>query len=195
MQFISDMQLLRKAAREKNSREYSKNELKRLAILLDLEKLFENFSEKDLRAYRDEYSGQSIFGRKFVKNSEGETMFVSFIPTDKSSRCQLYEGMIFSIINPAVRNLAKILFEFQPSDYAKMSYALAIAWASLSEVLTAVKAWAEYIDIVVSPGAIISPMMGYHDTSNLMMINNLIFSTKLDLDTEMSKLFGEFEFA
>lgn len=195
MQFKRDMRLLKKAATEKDGLEFSEKELKRLGVLLDLDKLFDNFSEKALRGYKDEYSGQTIYGRKTVKNSKGDIMYVSFIPTDDASRSQIYEGMIFSLINPAVRNLAKILFEFQPSDYARMPFAKAAAWATLSSVLTSVKSWSKYIDIVISPGAMISPMLGYHDTSNLLMIDSLIFATNLDIYSEMSKLFSEFEFA
>ncbi len=197
LQFDRDMSLLRKAAKENKAEEYSEKELKRLATLLNLDKLFDNFSEKALRGYRDELSGQPLTGREIVRNRDGEVMFISYIPMREASRSQLYEGMIFSEINPAVRNLAKILFELQPSDYARMPYSMAAAWANLSGILTSVKEWARYIDIVVSPGAMISPMMGYHDTdtTNLLMLDALIFATKVDIFTEMDRLYGEFEFA
>lgn len=194
-QFDKDMSLLKKAAREKKSQEFSEKELKRLSTLLDLDKLFSNFSEKELRNYRDELSGQTIYGREIVKNSEGEMMYVSYIPTSDASRSQLYEGMIFSLVNPAVRNLAKILFELQPSDYARMPYCVAAAWAALSSVLTSVKAWAGYIDVVVSPGVMISPMMGCHDTTNLLVLDALIFGNPVDKFFEMCQSYSEFEFA
>ena len=184
-----DLQLLKKAAREKNSREYSESELRRLATLLDLERLFENFSEKELRVYKDEYSGQSLYGRKSIKNGDGEMMYVSFIPNEEATRSQLFDSLIFSYINPAVINLGRLLFSLQPSDYASMHYTSAIAWARLSDVLTEVKAWSDYIDTVVSPGAMISPMMGYHDASNLLMD-----SRSEDIYLQMSRLCGEFEF-
>lgn len=195
MQAIKDIKLLVKTARAKDPSEFSESDLKRLSILLDLDKLFENFSEKALRSYRDECSGQPIFGRQTVRDKDGEIMYFSSIPTQDATRSQLYEGMIFSTINPAVRNLAKILFDFQPSDYAKMTYSKAVAWATLSTVLTNVKAWAKYIDVVISPGVIISPMMGCNDTTNLAMLDYLIFSnSNFDLSIDVDRMYGEFEF-
>lgn len=171
----NDIELLIKASKVKEASDLTSSELNQLAKLLDMDELFNNFPEDSIRKHRDNYSGQHIQGIQANRVSSEVTSF-SFIPYTEATRAQVYEGFIFSIINPAARNLTKILYWLNTSDYARMSIADVAGWGYLSETLTKVKDWSRHLEIVRNPGAVIAPMLNTTDTSNLLALDALIFS-------------------
>ena len=183
----SDMELLKKAGIALNASDFKGAELRRLAELLDMDELFNLFPEKFLRGYRDHFSGQPIQGVQVNRVNSGEATSFSFIPFAEATRVQLYDGLIFSIINPAARNLARIMLWLNTSDYARMSISDAAGWGALSNTLTKVKGWSRYLDIVRNPGAVIAPMLTQADTSNLLALDAMIYS-KLPPSLHMDSL-------
>jgi hypothetical protein len=184
MQIQDKIDLLIKAAREKNPLEFSGTELFELSNLLDIDRMTIVFTEDELRSYRDKLSGQPLYGRKARRNEDGEVMYVSFIPNCLATRRQLYEGLIFSLINPAAKNLVGLLLKMEPSDYASMVSNQAMAWGRLADTLKEVKSWSEHIDMVVNPGEIVSPLMGYASTTNLLVLDSLVFAKTKDIFAE-----------
>ena len=172
---VNDLSLLRKATGVRNAEELSFSELETLANLLDVDRLFINYSEEELRLYRDSLSGQPIQGVKVNRDKHGKVLSFSFIPHREATRVQLYEGLIFSFINPAARNLASILACLMPSDYARMSIRDVVAWGYLADSLMKVKDWSRHFDIVRNPGEILYPMR-INDTSNLLALDTVFFS-------------------
>lgn len=175
---IDKFELLIKAARAEDASEMSETEVLALAELLWLDDLTKNFSEKEIREYKDRFSGQKIIGMKTNYNAANEVVSFSFIPHEQATLKELYDGLIFLLINPAARNLAKIFFWLMPSDYVKMSIAEVAGWNRLADTVIAVKEWSKYVDIVANPGEVIAPFIGgMRDTSNLLVIDSL-FSRK-----------------
>ena len=187
---MNKFELLLKAARAQNAEDFTATELRELAVLLDVDCLFDNFSEQELRVYRDELSGQPLQGMKSNRDADNSVSSFSFIPGDKATRSQLYEGLIFSFINPAARNLCHILFWLQPSDFAKMKIGEVAGWGSLADVLTRVKDWSSHLEVVNNPGAIIFPFSGT-DTTDLLVLDQLFYNHKksgLSLDERVGEI-------
>ena len=174
--FEDKMELLLKAGRVNDAAELTGEELLQLSKLLNMDNLFLNFPERMIRKYRDAYSGQYIQGMQINRAASGEVCSFSFIPAGQATRAQIYEGFIFSIINPAARNLTQILFWLNTSDYARMSISSAAGWGYLSKTLMKVKDWSRHLEIVTNPGPIIAPMLGHSDTTDLSVLNSLIYS-------------------
>lgn len=174
--FNEDMELLIKASKTTKPGDFIGSELMRLSRLLDMDALFDNFPEIFLREYRDSYSGQHIQGMQVNRSASSEITSFTFIPHHEATRAQVYEGFIFSIINPAARNMTRILYWLNASDYARMSIADAAGWGYLSNALAEIGKWSRYLEIVCHPGAVIAPMPNVADTSNLLALDSLIFS-------------------
>ncbi|MBR3263806.1 hypothetical protein IKF94_01035 [Candidatus Saccharibacteria bacterium] len=173
--------LLRKAAVAKTVKEFSYSQIRLLTVVLNLDKMFDNFPEEILRNYRDDYSGQPIQGRQAKRDEDGNILSCSFIPSEDATRAQLYEGFIFFIVNPAASNLAKMLFWLNVSDYAKMQIRVVAAWTDVFDALYELKKWSSYLDAVINPGELISPMLGLVNTTNLVRLDQVFFNSKLDL--------------
>lgn len=175
MKFADNISLLNKASMIKTADELSASEIEGLATLLDVDNMFTTYSEKELRSYRNPLSGQPIQGMTVNRDKHGKVLSFSFIPHKEATRVQLYEGLIFSFINPAARTLASILAWLKPSDYAKMSIRDIAAWGYVADSLVKVKDWSRHIDIVRNPGEILYPMH-INDTSNLLALDAVFFS-------------------
>lgn len=193
MQKYDDFELLKKAAVMSEASELSTDELNRLAELLDMDKMFTNFPEELLHSYRDRYSGQLMQGMRTNRNKKGKVTSYSFIPHAEASRLELYEGLIFFFINPAVRNLATLMVWFCPSDYARMSIRDAAGWSYLSDSLSKVKEWSKFFDVVRDPGELIKPILKT-DTSNLVTLDNLIFNSLAKSDLLSNFYLEDFSF-
>ena len=176
MSIREKIELLEKVSRIKCSTDIKSSELETLVDLLNLDELFENFPEADLRSYRNALSGQPITGMTINRNNVGEVMSFSFVPHAYATRAQLYEGLIFSIINPAARNLTQVLKWLDLSDYARMGISTAASWGSLADTIVKVKDWAKYLDIVRNPGEVFAPPFSGQATSNLLALDALIFN-------------------
>lgn len=172
---MNKMNLLVKAAHVTEAADLNDQEMMQIATLLDMDSLFKNFSEEDIRNYRDQFSGQPLQGMKTNKDSLGNVTSFSFIPPEEATRMQMYEGLIFSLINPAARNMCRILYWLQPSDFVKMPIGSAAAWGVLVKVLTSVKEWSAHLEIVNNPGAIIMPF-GV-SSSNLLVLDSIFFNS------------------
>lgn len=172
----TDMELLVRAGKTLKASDFSGAELRRLAELLDMDELFKIYPEEFLRSYRDAYSGQPIQGMQVNRTEGGIATSFSFIPFTEATRTQLYDGLIFSIINPAARNLTRIMLWLNTSDYAKMSISDAAGWGNLSKTLIQLKDWSRYLDIVINPGTVIQPLLSQVDTSNLLALDAMIYS-------------------
>lgn len=179
MKFADSISLLNKASMIKAADELSASEIEGLAALLDVDDMFTTYSENELRSYRDPLSGQPIQGMEVNRDKHGKVLSFSFIPHKDATRVQLYEGLIFSFINPTARNLASILAWLKPSDYAKMSIRDIAAWGYVADSLLKVRDWSRHIDVVRNPGEIFYPML-VKDTSNLLALDAIFFS---NLDT------------
>jgi len=191
-----DMELLIKAGRALKAADYSGAELLRLSELLNMDELFKTFPEEFLRSYRDARSGQPIQGVQVNRLDDGKATSFSFIPFAEASRMQLYDGFIFAIINPAARNLARIILWLDSSDYKRMSISDVASWGYLFKALTGVKGWSRYLDIVRNPGALVAPIMGHVDTSNLLALDAMIYSkspASLRMDNLDRLYFDNFE--
>lgn len=179
MQIEKKISLLSKAAIMQKVEELSASELDLLAQIMDLDSIFENFPEEDLRKYRDKLSGQPIQGRHANRDENGKVVSCSFVPFNEASRAQLYEGLIFFYVNPAARNLTQKLFHMEVSDFAMMSISSAAAWSNLADTLTNVKGWSKYLDVVINPGEVLVPFLGFANTSNLLVLDNLIYNSSI----------------
>lgn len=176
MKFEEKIKLLSKAASINSSDELLGTEVQTLAKLLDVDQLFKNFPEKELRNFRQELSGQPISGMRVNRDSKGNVVSFSFIPHNESRRVELYDGLIFSFINPAARSLASIMAWMSPSSYSRMkSIAEIAAWGYIADSLVKVREWSHHLDIVRNPGEILYPMV-VTDTTDLLQLDILVFS-------------------
>lgn len=189
LNFEDKIKLLTKAALTNSSTEFTSDEVCALAKLLDVDQLFTNFPEKELRSFRQELSGQPILGMKINRDLKGNVISFSFIPHNESKRVELYDGLIFSFINPAAKSLASILAWMTPSKYSKMrSISEIAAWGYIAKSLLKVREWSRYLDVVRNPGEILYPMT-MADTSNLLQLDALFFSkSSILMEDSLDKL-------
>ena len=181
------IELLRKAASVVNPTDLNSDELDELAKLLKIDDLLSNFTEAGIRSFKNDLSGQPLFGVATHK-VDGTVISYSFIPPENASRGEMYDGLLYFIISPAARNLARRMFSFSVSDFATMRISEISAWGSLADTLSSVRDWSKYLDLVMSPGEILRPISVEYDFLAFSKIKSELYSPSYIDSDEYEKL-------